>query len=131
MGNIIKRLLEAGKKSGEYYLENARLDFTVGINAIMQEKSISKTKLAELIKTSPAYITKIFRGENFTLATMVKIAHALGAKIQITVSPIQEKSIPLPSWTPISKPDSKFHSQGKTFLWTEGENNDEQTPIPA
>ncbi|MCB1234477.1 MAG: helix-turn-helix transcriptional regulator [Verrucomicrobiae bacterium] len=49
----------------------------------MKEQEVTKSELARRIGTSPAYVTKILRGEtNFTLDTMVKIAHALNCRLQ-------------------------------------------------
>jgi transcriptional regulator with XRE-family HTH domain len=45
--------------------------------------------LAEKIGSSPAYVTKILRGEtNFTLDSMVKIATALGCELTIGLRPL-------------------------------------------
>ncbi|MHB8708579.1 MAG: helix-turn-helix domain-containing protein, partial [Desulfuromonadales bacterium] len=61
--------------------ELAILEFTGQINKLMQEKQISKVELARLLGTSPAYVTKIFRGDaNFTMRSMVKLARVLGGR---------------------------------------------------
>jgi transcriptional regulator with XRE-family HTH domain len=43
----------------------------------MLEKGLNKKQLAEKMGVSPAYITKIFSGENISLKTVAKILSAL------------------------------------------------------
>ena len=45
-------------------------------------------QLTKRLGTSPAYITKILRGDiNFTVDSMVRLAKAAGGKVQIHVGP--------------------------------------------
>jgi transcriptional regulator with XRE-family HTH domain len=45
------------------------------ISRIMKEKNLNKKQLAELMNVSPAYITKLLRGNtNFTIETLAKIS---------------------------------------------------------
>ena len=45
----------------------------------MQENKISRVELAKRLGSSPAYITKVLRGDiNFTVETMVRLAKAVG-----------------------------------------------------
>ncbi|MGL4398710.1 MAG: helix-turn-helix domain-containing protein, partial [Luteolibacter sp.] len=65
-----------------------------------------RTALADKIGSSPAYITKILRGEtNFTLDSMVKIATALGCELTIGLRPV-----PTPAKSKISYHDMAPHS---------------------
>jgi transcriptional regulator with XRE-family HTH domain len=55
----------------------------------MKARGLTRSTLAGMIGTSPAYITKILRGDtNFTLDTMVKIAHALDCEVSVQLSPL-------------------------------------------
>ena len=77
-------LFNESKKDITYLTERAVLDFTEYVVQCMKTAGISRTELARRIKTSPAYITKILRGNtNFTLESMVRIAKALDCDLQM------------------------------------------------
>lgn len=58
--------------------------FLVQVNARMQAQGVSNAELARRIGTSPAYITRLFRGSaNLSVQTMVKLAQAVGATLQL------------------------------------------------
>ena len=72
-----------------YRAEGASLRFTGDLLAQMKSRGVTRSALAGMIGTPPAYITKILRGEtNFTLDTMVKIAHALDCEVSVQLSPL-------------------------------------------
>ena len=80
--------LTESENSIEYWTETIISDFTSEICRVMEEKNISRTALAEKIGASPAYVTKVLRGNiNFTLATMTKLARALGMIVRIHLAP--------------------------------------------
>lgn len=61
--------------------------FTAAVLRLMERRGTSRSDLAQLLGTSPAYVTKILRGDaNFTLASMVKLADALGAEVRIALA---------------------------------------------
>jgi len=64
------------------------LDFTEGLYGLMQENKISRVELAKRLGSSPAYITKVLRGDiNFTVETMVRLAKAVGGSLQVHMGP--------------------------------------------
>lgn len=72
------------EESNEHWTEIAISDFTDEIFCLMEEKGINRTELADKIGSSSAYITKVLRGNvNFTLATMTKLARALGTVVRV------------------------------------------------
>lgn len=76
------------RESHAYRAEGASLRFTEDLVSRMKSCGLTRSALAEKIGTSPAYITKILRGEtNFTLDTMVKVAEALGCELTIGLRP--------------------------------------------
>lgn len=84
----LKAAADAARKTDAYRAEGASIRFTEDLVARMKASGITRTALAEKIGTSPAYITKILRGDtNFTLDSMVKIAHALGCELSIGLQP--------------------------------------------
>lgn len=99
-----KDTFKAAEEQDEYWAELAILEFTSQLNRLMLEKNISKVELARLLGTSPAYVTKVFRGDaNFTMRSMVKLSRVLGGRFtpSITTAAVQVptpmgKVIPFP-----------------------------------
>lgn len=84
-----KDTYKAAEEQDDFWAELAILEFTGQLSRLMQEKNISKVKLAQLLGTSPAYVTKVFRGDaNFTMRSMVKLARALGGRFVPSVTAI-------------------------------------------
>lgn len=50
----------------------------------LEASGLSRSALARRLGASPAYVTKVLRGRtNFTLDSLVKIAAALGAEVEV------------------------------------------------
>ena len=65
--------------------EEAKVDFAIMLNNILDEKNISLSDLAKLTGSSSSLISRIMSGsENVTIETMVSILFALNEKIVIT-----------------------------------------------
>ena len=59
----------------------------------MREARVSRSDLARNIGATPAYVSKLLRGAtNFTLDTMVKIAHAVDCEFRCHLQPSGAKS---------------------------------------
>ncbi len=85
----LKAKPEQARASHAYRAEGASIRFTEDLVALMKTSGLTRTALAEKIGSSPAYITKILRGDtNFTLDSMVKIATALGCELTICMKPL-------------------------------------------
>lgn len=81
-------LFRDARKRDAYWTEGAILAFTEEMVHAMERRGISRADLARELDTSPAYITKILRGDNnFTLATMVRIALALDMDLHLHLAP--------------------------------------------
>lgn len=82
-----KERLNSIKQSHFYRTEKVKIEFVRGITRVMRHKNITNSMLSEKMETSNAYITKALRGDcNFTIDSMAKIAHAVGATIHIHVA---------------------------------------------
>ena len=80
--------IKQAEASNEYWIETIISDFTEEVCRLMNEHNVSRVALAEKMNTSPAYVTKVLRGNtNFTLATMTKIARALGTIVRVHLAP--------------------------------------------
>ncbi|OPY14653.1 MAG: helix-turn-helix protein [Syntrophus sp. PtaB.Bin138] len=74
-------------ETDEFWVEKAILEFTSDIYQEMKRQNKTSSDLARILETSPAYITKIFRGNaNFTIHSMVKLSRALGCRLHIKVA---------------------------------------------
>jgi len=89
----IQAALKAARKTHEYRAEGAYIEFTNAMVTRMREVRVSRSELARKIGVSPAYISKLLRGAtNFTLDTMVKIAHALNCEFRCHLKAAAGKS---------------------------------------
>lgn len=85
-----KKLLTEAKQRDSYWVEKAKLNFSIELTNFFKKSGITQASLAEKLNTSPAYITKVFRGDaNFTIETMVKLARSVDGELQIHISPKQ------------------------------------------
>lgn len=91
MSDIFTKLraqLAEARESHEYRKESVILDFTEELVARMEDLGLSRSDLARKLDASPAYVTKILRGNaNFTLDSLVKIAHAVGCQLSTHLTP--------------------------------------------
>lgn len=84
-----RKLIEETETSPDYWKEVTTGDFTDEIVRVMHEREISRADLARALNTSPAYVTKILRGNaNLTLRSMAKVALALGMKVRLHLAPV-------------------------------------------
>lgn len=87
-------LFQAADKTEEYWAQRAILQFTEELSRLMEQKGVSRAELAAAIGVSQPYITKVLKGNvNFTLATMTKLAMALGAVLHIQIVPMGEGQV--------------------------------------
>ena len=83
-----QEFVQAARQSPEYWEFGAILDFTEAMVREMDRQQITRAELARRLGSSPAYVTKILRGDaNFTLETMVKIARALDTELRVALAP--------------------------------------------
>ena len=85
----LKVAAEAARQTHSYRAEGVSIRFTEELVGRMKASGLTRSALAARIGSSPAYITKILRGDtNFTLDSMVKIAEALGCELSIGLQPL-------------------------------------------
>jgi ribosome-binding protein aMBF1 (putative translation factor) len=83
-------LLAEARQHLDYWVAGAENAFTEELARAMDEQDVSRTELARRIGTSPAYITKVLRGNaNFTLTTMTKLALAVGMQLRVRLEPAE------------------------------------------
>ena len=86
LSKAIQRAEDLAREHDSYWAESLKIEFAVALEKQRRVVGISYSQLAETIKTSAAYISKIFRGEsNLTIESMVKLARAVDGCINIEV----------------------------------------------
>jgi transcriptional regulator with XRE-family HTH domain len=87
-----KELFDQAKERDTYWVASLIYDFTEGLHKIMEANRVSRSELAHRLGVSPAYITKVLRGNiNFTLDSMVRLARAAGGEVSLQIAPIPQK----------------------------------------
>ena len=87
-------LFEEAEKHEDYEVAGAILELTESVVREMERQGISRTELARRLGATPAYVTKILRGKaNFTLATMVGLARALGAELHVQLGQLTHQAV--------------------------------------
>jgi transcriptional regulator with XRE-family HTH domain len=82
----LKELFNQAKERDTYWTTSIILDFTEGLHKIMEANGITRSDLARRLRVSPAYITKVLRGNiNFTIDSMVRLVRAAGGEVHIQV----------------------------------------------
>lgn len=82
----IHALLAKAKESDSYWVEDAKLDFSLALERARRRTGATYKALAEKLGTSQAYISKVFRGDaNLTIESMVKLARATDSHLRIEV----------------------------------------------
>ena len=83
-------LFQEAERHEDYWVAGAIMAFTESLVREMERQGITRVELARRLGASPAYVTKILRGKvNFTLATMVRLARALGSELHVHLGPLQ------------------------------------------
>jgi transcriptional regulator with XRE-family HTH domain len=83
-------LLKRAKDSYHYYKQLAMRGFVSDTVRRMEARNMSRVELAAALGTSPAYVTKILRGDvNFTLDSMAKLAHAVGGTLRVSIEDVK------------------------------------------
>ena len=79
-----RKFIREAEAKPEYAAAAVVYDFTEDIWNLMEAQGLSRSELAARLGASPAYVTKILRGNaNFTLVSMVKLASALGGELRV------------------------------------------------
>lgn len=81
-----KALIAKARERDSYRAAKVTLDFTEDLVRLMEQRGVSNAELAKKIGSSPAYVTKVLRGDtNFTIETMVRFARVLDGELCVHV----------------------------------------------
>lgn len=78
-----EKMAQEAREKEEYWVAAAIYDFAEQLHGAMVTRDKSKAELAKAIGKSAPYITKILRGGNFTIETMVRLSRALGYSLEV------------------------------------------------
>jgi transcriptional regulator with XRE-family HTH domain len=79
-------LLKRARQSYSAIKQRAMRAFVSDAVTRMDALQMSRADLAAKIGASPAYVSKILRGDvNFTIESMAKIAHAVGGRLSVNI----------------------------------------------
>ena len=84
-------LFRDARQRDEYWIEDAAVTFTVQFYELMKKRGLSQANLAARLGVSQPYVARILKGqENLTIASMVKLARAVGAKLEMSLEEVDE-----------------------------------------
>ncbi len=83
-----KTLLTNARQHDDYWAERAKLEFSCELERLRKLAGLKYADLARKLGTSPAYVTKVFRGDaNLSIETMVKFSRAVDGELRIHIAP--------------------------------------------
>lgn len=86
-------LFQDAEQHEDYWVAGTVLELTEAVTEMMESAGVSRSELARRLGTSPAYVTKLLRGNtNFTLLTLHRLAKALEADLRIELVPPAESN---------------------------------------
>jgi len=105
----LEKKLEKLRQTLPYKIEYAKDVFSDEIWQAMEIRMLSQVQFARKAKVSKQFLTKIFKGENCTIETMVRLAFALNYKLNIHLTP-NEVDCGWVHWAPkaIARPANKY-----------------------
>jgi len=123
----LSSFLEKAKLTDSYWVEKAKMDFAFELSKFIKASKMTNRDMADKLGTSPAYITKILKGDaNFTIESMVKATRAANAKLHISIIDDRESARSWIALNAIPKRNKNVHSSvSKTdFLYATEAAND-------
>jgi len=83
-----KQMLLEAKQGLAYWVEKAKLDFSVSLDTALRAQGMNQKQLAAKMGTSQAYISQVLSADkNMTIEQMVKISRALDSELSIKINP--------------------------------------------
>jgi transcriptional regulator with XRE-family HTH domain len=85
--SALEKRLERLRKQLPYQFEYVKETFSDELWEAMEYRDISQAQFARKAKVPKQFLTKVFRGGNCTIETMVRLAFALNYKLNIHLTP--------------------------------------------
>jgi len=80
---VLEGKLDRARKSLPYQIEYFQGNYADDLWQAMEDRGLNQVEFAERAGVSKQFLTKVFRGDNCTGATMVKLAFALNYKLHV------------------------------------------------
>lgn len=82
----IQNAERVARENDDYWSELLKIEFSLALEQQRKRAGLSYAEIANRIKSSAAYITKVFRGEtNLTIESMVKLSRAVDGHVSIDI----------------------------------------------
>ena len=113
MTRTFRQMFDEARSRLDWWVEQAKLDYTVGIVALMRKHDVSRAELARRLDVSPAYVTKVLKADaNLTIESMVKMARALDGTVRIQVTPHEAENSWVGTWA-----EAKTTTNSAAVIW--------------
>jgi transcriptional regulator with XRE-family HTH domain len=94
MADAINAMLREARSHDDYWVQWIVSDFTEELCRRMDVLGISRKALAQRIKKSPPYVTKVLRGEqNLTAKSMAQLARAVQSVVRVHLAPTEAYTV--------------------------------------
>jgi transcriptional regulator with XRE-family HTH domain len=109
------------------HADDVKLDFAVSLERALRQSNLTRSDLARLVERSPAWITKILRGDtNLTIETMCRLSEALNHELHLHLAPKDADVKWFEAYSRVKAPNPK-----KSKAWNETKEFRNGWPIPA
>ncbi len=85
----LQKQLEAARQTLAYRIEYAKESFSDELWQAMDHRGLNQVQLAAKAEVTKQFLTRVFRGANCTLETMVKLSEALGYHLNVHLTPAE------------------------------------------
>lgn len=107
--NTLRKSLNDVRNTFSYRLEKALFNVAERICHLLDVREMTRTDLAEKMNVSPAYVTKILRGNpNLTIKSLLKLSDALEHDISIQFVPKNTMVHSISSYVPVTAVGRRF-----------------------
>jgi transcriptional regulator with XRE-family HTH domain len=93
LSKALGEFVSEAKRYDSYWVEATKIQFALALEQRRKVANVTYKTIAELLGTSAAYVSKVFRGDtNMTIETMVKLARATGGHLVIRIADSEEEA---------------------------------------
>ncbi len=85
----LQKQLEAARETLVYRIEYAKESFSDELWQAMEHRRFNQVQFADKAGVTKQFLTRVFRGSNCTIETMVKLSEALGYHLNIHLTPAE------------------------------------------
>jgi transcriptional regulator with XRE-family HTH domain len=83
----LQQQLDTARESLDYRIEYVKESFSDELWQAMEHRGLNQVQFSAKANVSKQFLTRVFRGSNCTIETMVKLSDALGYQLNIHLTP--------------------------------------------